>query len=310
MSNALQTITGDIYATRESFEAVLTDRSINFEREAGFAVQIIQASDYMLKTALNNRQSVVNAVTNIAAIGLSLNPAKKHAYLVPRKVNGSVAVCLDISYMGLIELAVASGSVLLAQARVVYAKDHFKDNGPGLLPTHETDPFAKDRGDIVGVYAAAKLPSGDWMAETMSVNEVNDIRDRSESYKSGKSCPWKTDWAEMAKKTVIKRASKYWPKTERLKEGVHFLNTDGGEGLAEVAANNHGAPVVSEFNADEWIRKVESANTDAAVMEVYHAAGRLIAATRDLEGGSRFKKAAVARRTYLANQTFEMEKAA
>lgn len=32
MSNALALITGDIYASRDAFEAVLADRSINFDR--------------------------------------------------------------------------------------------------------------------------------------------------------------------------------------------------------------------------------------------------------------------------------------
>src|SRR5690606_9527135 len=33
-------------------------------------------------------------------------------------------------------------------------------------------------------------------------------------------------------KTVVKRAYKYWPKTERLDQAIHHLNTDSGEGLA------------------------------------------------------------------------------
>jgi hypothetical protein len=40
----------------------------------------------------------------------------------------------------------------------------------------------------------------------------------------------------MVKKTVIKRAYKLWPKTERLDEAVHYLNTTGGEGLADIEA--------------------------------------------------------------------------
>ena len=35
----------------------------------------------------------------------------------------------------------------------------------------------------------------------------------------------------MIKKTVVKRASKSWPKSERLDKAVHHLNTDGGEGI-------------------------------------------------------------------------------
>ena len=78
-SNALSIIRGDIYAAKDTFASVLTDRSINFEREAGFAIQLLSASEYAMKIATSNRQSVVNAVTNIAAIGISLNPAKKQA---------------------------------------------------------------------------------------------------------------------------------------------------------------------------------------------------------------------------------------
>ena len=84
MSNELTTIQNEIYAVRDTFVSVLTDRSLNFEKEAGFAIQSISANDYAMGIALRNRQSVINAVTNIAAIGISLNPAKKQAYLVPR----------------------------------------------------------------------------------------------------------------------------------------------------------------------------------------------------------------------------------
>ena len=71
-TNTLELVTSDIYTARDAFEAVVVDRSLNFDREAAFAIQILQASSYSLKLAGNARQSVVDAVTNIAAIGLSL----------------------------------------------------------------------------------------------------------------------------------------------------------------------------------------------------------------------------------------------
>ena len=97
MTSAIATIQGDIYGVQAQFNSVLVDKSINFEREAGFALQLLEINDYALKIAMGNRQSVVNAITNIAAIGISLNPAKKQAYLVPRDNK----ICLDISWMGL-----------------------------------------------------------------------------------------------------------------------------------------------------------------------------------------------------------------
>jgi len=230
-ANALTVISGDIYATRDAFDSVLSDRSINFEREAGFAVQLLSANNYALTTAMNNRQSVVNAVTNIAAIGISLNPAKKQAYLVPRDNK----ICLDISYMGLMDLAMSAGSVKWAQAALVYASDSFALNGYDKPPAHSFNPFGKDRGGIVGVYVVVKTADGEYLTHTMTIADVYAIRDRSAAWKSSKKGPWLTDEGEMIKKTCVKQAYKYWPKTERLETAIHHLNTEGGEGLADIA---------------------------------------------------------------------------
>lgn len=232
MSNAIQVVQSAILAIRPTFDSVLVDRSINFDREAEFAIQTISKSDYTLKIAAGNRQSVIDAVTNIAAIGISLNPARKQAYLVPR--DGSI--CLDISYIGLLDLAMESGSIRWGQARLVHEKDSFELQGLDKEPLHRYAPFG-DRGDIIGAYCVVKTSDGDYLTEAMSVEEINSIRDRSSAWKAWvekkKKCPWVTDWGEMAKKTVVKRAYKYWPKTERLEQAIHHLNTEGGEGLAD-----------------------------------------------------------------------------
>ncbi|MFK3845322.1 recombinase RecT [Stenotrophomonas sp. NPDC078853] len=232
--NQIVTIDQSIYDTRDSFVSVLTDRSINFDREAEFALQALYGNDYAMKIAMSNRQSVINAVVNIAAIGISLNPAKKQAYLVPR--DGKI--CLDISYMGLMDLAIDSGSIRWGQAELVYEADTFGLNGVDQQPTHLRNPFATDRGAVIGAYVVVKTVDGDYLTDTMSREEIDGIMNRSQSVKAGKSSPWKTDWGEMAKKTVVKRAYKYWPKTERLDTAIHHLNTDGGEGLAVLSGQS------------------------------------------------------------------------
>lgn len=229
--SSIAIIEQDIYGTKDSFMSVLADRSINFEREAGFAIQVLQASDYAQKIALGNRQSVVDAVVNIAAIGISLNPAKRQAYLVPRKNK----ICLDISYMGLMDLAIDSGSIKWAQAELVCQQDSFALNGFDKPPSHAYNPFDANRGDVVGGYVVVKTADGDYLTTCMSREEIDGIMNRSESMKSGNLSPWKTDWREMAKKTIVKRAYKYWPKSDRLDQAIHHLNTDAGEGLATLA---------------------------------------------------------------------------
>lgn len=225
-NNALSVIQGDIYSTRERFEK-MAGGALQFEREAGFALQVVTGNEYAMKIAMANRQSVINAVTNVAAIGISLNPAKRQAYLVPRDGR----ICLDISYMGLLDLAIQSGSIMWGQAELVYQADRFELQGFDRPPVHNRDPFAPDRGPIVGVYVVVKTRDGDYLTTTMSIADVYDIRDRSQSWKNGQKGPWKTDEGEMIKKTVIKRAYKLWPKTDRLDEAVNYLNRENGEGL-------------------------------------------------------------------------------
>lgn len=234
-NDALTVISGDIYAVRETFDSVLADPGISFEREAGFAIQQLSRNDYAMKIATENRQSVVDAVVNIAAIGISLNPAKKQAYLVPRDGR----ICLDISYIGLLDLAIQSGSIMWGQAALVYEKDNFEMQGYDEPPIHKRKPFDKDRGEIVGVYVVVKTRDGDYLTEPMSLDEVYDIRDRSSAWKAWiekkKKCPWVTDEGEMIKKTVIKRAYKMWPKADRLDTAIHHLNTVNEEGLESIA---------------------------------------------------------------------------
>jgi len=292
MSN-LATVTNEIYAIRGSFNEVVADRSINFEREAGFAIQAISKSDYSLGIAAKNPQSVRDAVTNIAAIGISLNPAKKQAYLVPRKN----AICLDISYMGLIDLAIQSGSIRWAQAELVYSGDQFARDGMDKMPLHKFDPFDSDRGELRGVYVVVKTADGEYLTETMAISEVYSIRDRSEGWKSyvkdkSKVCPWVTDPGEMIKKTVVKRAYKYWPKTDRLEKAIHYLNTEGGEGIE---LYNQPAPTCDQTLLDALINKARSAETEEALTGVWQSGLASIKATKDKSAYAQFKAAVALR---------------
>ncbi|MEE4662815.1 recombinase RecT [Pseudomonas alliivorans] len=266
MSQDLAVITGDIYACRDAFQAVQSEPSLNFDREANFAIQILEANTYTLKVALQNRQAVIDAVTNIASIGLSLNPAKKQAYFVPRKGK----ICLDISYMGLMDLAMATGSVRWGQAKLVYENDVFELNGVDQPPTHKTQPFATNRGNVIGVYVVIKTADGDYLTHPMSMAEVIAIRDRSEAWKaykkdSSKLCPWVTDPGEMTKKTCVKQAYKYWPKTERLEKAIHYLNTETDEGLKLAGS----APKTDSDLAARWIDQAKQCQSLEGLQDVW-----------------------------------------
>lgn len=294
MSNQITTIDQLVYSVQTSFEAVQVDKGIGFAREAEFAIQILGSSDYAMKIAMNNKQSVADAITNVAAIGITLNPAEKKAYLVPRKGG----ICLAISHIGLLHLAIESGSIRWGQARLVYENDLFELNGLDQQPAHKFQPFSKDRGEIVGVYVSVKTADGDYLTEAMSTDEVNAIRDRSDAWKAykakGVSCPWVTDWGEMAKKTAVHRGHKYWPKTERLDKALHYLNNDGGEGIS---MNN--APPEQERTLDPSadIAAAYQTKTDAEAVAYWKAHNGKY--KTDLKAHEEFKNAVIDHRMNL-----------
>lgn len=248
MANEIQKFdaASEITAVKQEFERVAMD-GVKFAQELLFATQMIEGSSYLHDACKINKNSLRNAILNIATVGLSLNPALKLAYLVPRKGR----VCLDISYMGLVKLATDSQSIRWCQSEVVRKNDVFIYKGLGSMPIHEMNPFG-DRGEIVGVYCVARTSDGDFLPSVMTKAECDAIRDRAMS----KSGPWSTDYEEMAKKTVIKRASKLWPKSERLMAAVDMLNEHEGIDF-EVEKQSEKLPAPEPFNYDEHNKLVQ-----------------------------------------------------
>lgn len=241
--------------TKERFKSV-APTGINYDAEKGFAMQLLTNSGYLMKVAQGNTASLAQAITNVAAIGLSLNPAEKQAYLIPRTVkeggNYVSKVFLEPSYMGLCKLATDSGSIEWVQANCVYKNDTFTDNGAGKSPNHSYDAFSKERGEFVGVYCVAKTHSGDYLTTIMDADEVSGIMERSESVKAyrnkkGGGGPWISDFKEQAKKTVVRRAFKMWPRTNlnRMAEAIHLSNEN--EGFEPILTS----PSLTNFTADQ-----------------------------------------------------------
>lgn len=223
--------TKDIIFGVEKEFVQIAPTGINFHKEAEFALQILgnPKNSFLKDVALKNPGSLQNAVMNLSTIGLTLNPALKFAYLVPR----DGGICLDISYMGLSKLATDTGSVLWVQAAVVYKKDDFKLQGHGLPVIHNYDPRS-DRGEFDGAYCTAKLHNGDHLVTYMSAAEILKIKSRSEAGKKDVG-PWTSDFLEMAKKCPIKQGSKLWPKTERLQKAIDIINEHEGIDFSKIA---------------------------------------------------------------------------
>lgn len=233
-------------ATRQMFapiEKAMKEAGFSPEKvkqEISFAIQHINKSKQLQDCTPDSK---LQAVLNISNIGLSLNPAAKEAYLIPRwnSVSRNMEASLEPGYVGLVKLLTDSGSVVSMVSQLVYQNDHFElDVADNINPVHHKPELIKSkRGEIIGVYALATLPDKSRQAEWMDVDEVNMIKERSETYKAFKegkikSCTWFTDFGEMCRKTVIKRIYKYLPRTDRMK----FIDTAVQQDNQDYTASN------------------------------------------------------------------------
>ena len=229
MSNEMAVIEKSVLSVIEQATGLAkVHNSISIEAEKNYAIQLLYKNKMSIETAQKNPVSVQNAILNLSSIGISLNPALKHAYLVPR----DGAICLDVSYMGLMHLAQEIGSIEWGQAKIVYANATYESQGLNQQPIHKFNAFSKDRGEKVGVYCTVKLPSGDFLTEEMSSEDIAEVRKTSKSQHSSYS-PWNTFESEMWRKSVVKRGSKYWPKScgtkgNRLDTAIHVINEHEG----------------------------------------------------------------------------------
>jgi len=249
----------------ELVKAASTD--VVFKQEMLYASQAMMNNDYLCSTAISNPLSLRNAFSQVAACGLTLNPARGLCYLVPR--DGQVI--LDVSYKGMIKTAVNDGAIRDCIVELVYSNDKFVYKGKRHSPIHEFDPFAsKDqRGEFRGVYVEAALPDGRVHVEAVTSDELNKARDSSDLWKRKKKGPWLDFEDSMRKKSGIKIAKKYWPMVgEKLDTVIQYLNTTAGEGFA-----THDVP--------------------AEVVERYMGAAEVVEPTQPLPASNTVKDAAV-----------------
>lgn len=155
--------------------------------------------------------SFLGAMMTAAQLGLEPNTPLGQAYLIPYNNKGKLECQFQIGYKGLIDLAYRSGEISVIQAHTVYENDDFEYE-LGLDPKLRHVPCkGVDKGNPAWFYAVFKTKDGGYGFEVMSVEDIRSHAAKySQSYNSSYS-PWKTNFEEMAKKTVLKKALKYAP---------------------------------------------------------------------------------------------------
>lgn len=197
-SNAKPTLAQLINQMRPEIAKVLPNQ-MNPERMARIATTALKQTPALARTT---PESFLGALLTASQLGLEPGPIGE-AYLVPY---GNTCTFIP-GYRGLIKLARNSGQLVDIWAEIVYEHDEFKYT-LGLHRDLQHVPATGERGKPLYVYAAAELKDGGRPFVVMTHAEVEAIRSRS---RAGKNGPWVTDWAAMAKKTVIKQLAKWLP---------------------------------------------------------------------------------------------------
>jgi phage RecT family recombinase len=144
--------------------------------------------------------SKFETVLGAARLGLVLNSPLQQAYAVPF----GQTCQLIVGYRGVARMMRRSGLVRNIHTGIVRERDEFERNETDFR--WKADPFAGEaaRGPIVGVFCVLEMTDGSRQVETMSVDEVEHVRSKSRASGTG---PWVTDWPQMARKTVLRRAA-------------------------------------------------------------------------------------------------------
>lgn len=210
-----------------------------------FTRMVLSALSSTPKLAECSPQSFLAAMMTAAQLGVEPNTALGQAYLLPYRNHGQMECQFQLGYKGLIDLAYRSGEVSVIQAHTVYENDVFEYE-LGMDPKLRHVPAKSDRGEAVAYYAMFKTKDGGYGFEVMSVDDVQRHAQRySKSYGSGTS-PWRSNFDEMAKKTVLKRALKYAPLKSDFVRGVAQDETI----KAELSDEMYAVPDETVFEAE------------------------------------------------------------
>lgn len=198
-------------------------------------------------------QSVINSLTQCAKDGLVAD--NREAALVVFNTKQGNNWIKKAQYMpmvdGVMKRARQSGEITVIASRAIYQNDKFRAWMDGDGEHIEYEPTMFERGQMVGVFAYAKMKTGEIQFEVMNMDDINKVRAASKTSDTG---PWK-DWFEgMAKKAVMHRLCRRLPNSAELMEML-----ERGQMMNwQVDSNQAAAPkekevvVLPEMPSEKW----------------------------------------------------------
>ena len=189
----------------KAIKAMLGGNKVAFDRYVATVFSLLATKSDVLEKA--SAISIVNAVK--VAAGMGLEPLTSDGGLV---VYGDQATFMP-QWQGYLKRIRNSGRVQDVDVQVVYEGDEFtygtSERGGWFKHGPTLDPSA--RGGFKFFYAYAVMPTGFVVLDVMTAAEVNAVRDSFAKGLDKDNSPWRTSYAEMARKTVVRRLAKRLP---------------------------------------------------------------------------------------------------
>lgn len=231
------------------------------------------------------RASLMRGFLSAAEVGLELGGAHGHCYLVPyQQRDGSLIAQFQIGVRGYIELARRCPQIEDIWADVIYSEDEYEvtSGSAGKIIRHfpRWDLPVSERGRLLGAYACAKLANGAVSCELLNAEELNQARQTSSAPNSP---AWKNWPTEMYKRTAIKRAQKYWPKSTELSTALRTESPVVSDIVvhptgAPTSTSNEAIPVPQNDSPTAESRPVANSNAqpqDVSIIDVQQALSQI-----------------------------------
>ena len=202
----IRSMQGLVVKMQDQIKAALTGTALAPERFTRIVLTTLSSNRQLQQC---KPETFLGAMMQAAQLGVEPNTPLGQAYLIPYRNHGQLECQFQLGYKGYLSLFYRSGGKDL-QAHEVYENDTFEFEF-GLEPKLRHVPAMRDRGQVIAYYAVWRTQDGGYGFDVMSVEDVREhMRKLSKAAEKGFS-PWSTNFDEMAKKTVIKKALKYAP---------------------------------------------------------------------------------------------------
>lgn len=249
-----------IRAKQRQVEEV-AQKHFDFDRVLRLTLSAASRNGRLLKCT---PQSVLGALMDCAR--WQLEPTGRGGvWLVPfwnKHIEAFEAVAIT-DYRGELALVRRTGQLLSISAHCVYENDDFRvQYGDDEFIEHSPPPMFAERGKLLGVYAIAKLKTGELQRRILSLEEIERTRDRAPG---GRQRPWSTDFESMATKTAIRRLCNLLPMPSEYQERVAQEEAAEGPVVEVVAHTAEEAP--ARNGESEMARRLKASITQVPEAE-------------------------------------------